>query len=84
MRWIALAAIVCFSLPALAQTDGAPPTKPLIETHIMGTIDITGFVVKPSGMIFQGKRRPVFKPLNELKRNFLPRTIKTAHDTALR
>ena len=46
--------------------------------------DITGFVVKPSGMIFQGKRRPVFKPLNELKRNFLPRTIKTAHDTALR
>ncbi len=85
MRWIALAAVFCFSLPALAQTNAAEPEAEVpIERHDMGAIDIYGVNTKPAGMVFQGKRRPVFLPLLQLKRNFLPRTLSTAHATALR
>jgi hypothetical protein len=55
MRWIALAAVVSFSLPALAQTDESP-AKPAVEDIDFGEMYIHGDTSKPKGLMFQGRR----------------------------
>lgn len=83
MRWIALAAIVCFSLPAFAQTD-VPDDKDRIQFIDLTTMYLDGQRTKAQGMFFEAKQRPVFKSLVDLKRDFLPRMVATRSDLALR